>query len=81
MKVVRRARIQSRNEVEIEVACVGCLGVDEQSSTPDLFLDREKAFHDIREESGAKSPAFVFDVDTQTSKQRNGLWIATGTLS
>ena len=81
VKVVGGAREQLGDEMEVEVAGVVGLGVDEQAATADLVAQIDEPGDHVGEQPGAEAVALVLDVDAEASEQGDGLGVAAGALA
>jgi len=80
MKVVGGARLELGYEMNVEVAGVGGLGVDEKARTTDVIGELNDPRKDVLEHPGSKTCAFVVDADAKSSEQSYRLGIAAGAL-
>jgi hypothetical protein len=71
VELVGRARSEPGDEVQVEVACIVGLGVDEQASAADVLIGVEEPGDDIAEQASLKSSALVVDVDAEAGEQRD----------
>jgi hypothetical protein len=74
---IRGARLELRDEMQIEGARVVVLGVDEQPSAADRLVEGHETRNDIGQEAGAEATSFVTFVDAEAGEQCDRLWIPT----
>jgi hypothetical protein len=65
LQIVGRARFKLGNKVQIEVASLAGLGVDQETSAADLRRQFAHAREHVLQERSAKSSSPVVQVDTQ----------------
>lgn len=81
MESVSGARFEFGNEVQVEVAGLIRLGMDEQTATANVVAEAHEARDHIREQSRAEAVAFVGSIDTESCEQCHGLGIAASTFT
>ena len=62
---IRWTRLKLWDEVQIEVACVLALGMDEQASAADGLVERYKPTDDVRQQSRSEVATLVVGIDAQ----------------
>lgn len=81
MELVSRADLELGDEVYVERVSIVGFCVDEERSAADVVGECNEAFERIHEECGAESTPFVVNVDAETSEERDGLRVTTGTFA
>jgi hypothetical protein len=81
MELVCGARFKFGDEMEIEVACLRCLGVDQESPTTDVLTDAQQSGDRVSKEAGSYPSAFVLGVNTESGEERHWLGVTPCSLA